>query len=215
VIEAQPAFEISERALAKHFDTLAARESLGFDHIQGDALQTLFPDCHVRILTDRDHFVQYYRFLNPAVGASVSESVLEVFDPALSIQENCLFGDIVQPPNTGVSFQLDAYNHAILAMRLLPKRMGPNLISNLTELGFQDYELTLNIYPLATAQVVKKLEDTANFQAIEARDTPKKAWRLGTQVKMAAERIEELERGQVLPVDVFLRYDCGHKVPRL
>jgi hypothetical protein len=204
VIEAYPAFELSERALAKHFDTLAARESLGFEHVQGDALQTLFPDCHVRILTNRDHFIQYYRFLNPSIGASVDRSLLDVFDPEGSIQENCLFCDIAQPPGAGISFQLDGYNHAILAMRSLPKRMGPSLISNLTELGFQDYELTLNIYPLATAQVVKKLEDTANFQAIEAKDTPKRAWSLGTQVKMAAERIEELERGQVLPVNVFV-----------
>ncbi len=96
-------------------------------------------------------------------------------------------------------------------MRLLPKRMGPSLISNLTELGFQDYELTLNIYPLATAEVVKKLEDTANFQAIEAKDTPKKAWSLGTQVKMAAERIEELERGQVLPWTFFCATTVGTK----
>jgi hypothetical protein len=204
IIEAQPHFELSERALAEHFDALAARESLGFEHVQADALQTLFPDCQVRILKDRDHFVQYYRFLNPAVGAAVPELLLDVFDAGASIQENCLFGDIVQPPGAGISFHLDGYNHAILAMRQLPNRMGPSLISNLTELGFQDYEITLNVYPQKSTKVVKELEGTANFQAIEAKDTPKKAWSLGTQVKMASERIEELERGLVLPVNVFV-----------
>src|SRR6202011_1103550 len=109
VIDSAPSFSVSEDTLAAHFERLAASESSTFEQVQADALQSFFPDCYVRAMTDREHFHHYYRFLNPNVGASVPESVHEAYDQTLSIQDNCLFGDLAQPPTAGVSFQLDGY----------------------------------------------------------------------------------------------------------
>jgi type IV secretion system protein TrbE len=211
VIDSEPRFSVSESALEEHFNRIATSESLAFEQIQADALQSGFPDCLVRPMTDREHYLHYYRFLNPNVGASVPESVFQGYDPSLSIQENCLFGDIVQPPVAGVSFQLDGFNHAVLAMRELPKRMGPGLIARITDLGFQDFELTLNLYPQKTAEAVRDVEKTANQLAGEVRTQPKRTHSLAAQLDMAKERIENLERGIVQPFRVFCALRLWHR----
>jgi hypothetical protein len=211
IVDSEPRFSVSESALEEHFERLATRESLAFEQIQGDALQSIFPDCLVRSMTDREHYLHYYRFLNPNVGASVPESVFEGYDPSLSIQENCLFGDLVQPPIPGISFQLDGFNHAMLVMRELPKRMGPGLISRITDLGFQDFEITLNLYPQQTAAVVRDYEKTANQLAGEVRTQPKRTYSLGAQLDMAKERIENLERGVIQPFKVFFALRLWHR----
>jgi type IV secretion system protein TrbE len=211
VIDSAPRFTVSESALEEHFERLAKREELGFQQVQGDALNSIFPDCVVRPMGDREHFAHYYRFLNPNAGASIPPLVYEGFNAELSIQMNCMNGDIVQPPLPGVSFQLDCLNHAMFAMRELPHRMGPGLIANLTNLGFQDVELTLNIYPQQTAEVIKEYEKTANQLAGEVRTQPKHTYSLATQLDMAKERIVNLERGVVQPFKVFCALRLWHK----
>jgi type IV secretion system protein TrbE len=211
VIEGGPRFSISQAALRKHYIDLAARESSAFEEVQGSTLQSLFPECRVQVMGDREHFLHYHRFLNPAVGATVPESVFEAYDPTLSIQQNCLFGDLIQPRIPGVSFQLGEVNHAVLVMRELPKRIGPGLIAHLTGLGFGDFEITLNLYPKSVEAEVKAFEAAANQLAGEANTRPKQAVSLGTQAAMANARIAELERGEARPFDVFFCVRLWHK----
>jgi type IV secretion system protein TrbE len=211
VIDSEPSFSVSEQSLEEHFNSLAARESLGFAQVQGDLLHTLFPDCRVSVMGDREHYLHYYRFLNPSCGASIPDNAFEWYDPARSIQENCLFGDLVQPPVPGVSFQLDGLNHAILVMRQLPKRMGPGLVTRILELGFQDYEITLNLYPQKTSEVVKTIEKTANQLQGEVLTQPKRKYSLSEQLAMAKERIADLERGNVVAVNVFFVLRLWHR----
>jgi type IV secretion system protein TrbE len=211
VIDSAPSFSVSEDSLEEHFQRLAARESLGFAEVQGDVLQTLFPDARVTVMTDREHYLYYYRFLNPSCGVSIPDNVFEWYDPVRSIQENCLFGDIVQPPVPGVSFQLDGLNHAVLVMRQLPKRMGPGLVTRILDLGFQDFEITVNIYPQKTAEVVKAIEKTANQLQGEVRTQPKRTYSLGEQLAMAKEQISDLERGNVVATNVFFALRLWHR----
>jgi hypothetical protein len=211
VIDSCPRFSVSEDSLEEHFQRLAVRESLGFAEVQGDLLQTLFPDCRIQVMTDREHYLHYYRFLNPSCGASIPENVFEWYDPGLSIQENCLFGDVVQPPVPGVSFQLDGLNHAVLVMRQLPKRMGPGLVARMLDLGFQDFEITVNVYPQKTEEVVKKIEQTANQLEGEVATQPKRKYSLNQQRAMAEERIVDLERGNVVAMNVFFVLRLWHR----
>ena len=162
-------------------------------------------------MTDREHYLHYYRFLNPSCGASIPENVFEWYDPARSIQENCLFGDVVQPPVPGVSFQLDGLNHAVLVMRQLPKRMGPGLVTRILDLGFQDFEITVNVYPQKTAEVIKAIEKTANQLQGEVRTQPKRTYSLSEQLAMAKERISDLERGNVVATNVFFVLRLWHR----
>jgi type IV secretion system protein TrbE len=203
IVDSEPSFSVSEESLSKHFADLAERESEAFDQIQGDALNSLFPECRVQSMTDRDHFLYYYKFLNPSAGALVPESVLEAYDDSLSIQENCLFGDLVQPPTPGISFQMDGFNHAILVMRELPKMIGPGMITRLLALGFQDWDITVNLYPQKTREVVKKFEASANQLEGEVNSRPKERVSLGEELRQGQERIVELHGGKLNPVNVF------------
>ena len=210
VIDSEPRFSISEDRLEKHFQALALREALGFAEVQGDILSSYFPDCRISMMTDREHYLHYCRFLNPSWGASIPDRVLDWYDPQYSIQENCLFGDVVQPPVPGVSFQLDGLNHAVLVMRQLPKRMGPGLVTRVMNLGFQDFEITVNVYPQKTSEVVKAIEKTANQLQGEVRTQPKRTHSLATQLDMAKERISDLERGNVVAMNVFFVLRLWH-----
>src|SRR4029077_18862565 len=89
VVDTDPGFSISENALADHFDRISTREALAFNDVQLAALQTIFPDCLIRSMTDKEHFSHYYRFLNPNVGAAVPEWVFNGYDNSVSMRENC------------------------------------------------------------------------------------------------------------------------------
>jgi type IV secretion system protein TrbE len=110
----------------------------------------------------------------------------------------------------GVSFQLDGLNHAVLVMRQFPKRMGPGLVTRVMDLGFQDFEITVNVYPQKTSEVVEAIEKTANQLQGEVRTQPKRTHSLATQLEMAKERISDLERGNVVAMNVFFVLRLWH-----
>jgi type IV secretion system protein TrbE len=184
VIDSQPMFSLSESALEKYFDELAEREANSFAKIQGDLLNTHFPDCRVRPMTDADHFAHYYRFLNPSVGAVLPSTAWEGFDPYLSLQSNFMFDDLVQLPITGTSFSHGGYHHSMLVMSELPKVIGPATITHLLGLHFQDYELTMICYPRDTRPVIKDIKEAANQLEGEAARHPKERFVIRKQVEM-------------------------------
>ncbi|HSZ26974.1 MAG TPA: hypothetical protein VK768_02205, partial [Chthoniobacterales bacterium] len=98
-------------------------------------------------MRDRDHFLFYYRFLNTNLQATAIDP-LDLLDPGYAIQQNCLHGEGITPSaEAGVSFQLDCYHHAISAVRQWPRRTYPGIIAALTGMGFQEYAITMNVYP--------------------------------------------------------------------
>ena len=112
----------ADHAVADYFDALSRKESLALMDFASGALSRLFPDCRIAPMSDKDHFLFYYRFLNSNLQVTEADP-LELFDPARSIQQNCLHGEGVTPSNrSGVSFQLDSYDHAIFAVRQWPTR---------------------------------------------------------------------------------------------
>lgn len=209
VIESQPSFSVSEDALGRHFEKLAEQEAAGFEAVQGEALNTLFPDCRVRAMTDEDHYRQYWSFLNPS--RPHQDDNFEWWNSDLSIQENCLGGDIVQPNTPGISFQLDAMNHVVLVMTELPKLAGEGMITRLTNLGFQDFEIVVNVYPRRSEDVLKKMEYSADHLKGEAATNQRRERRLSTEAELGDERVMELTKGHVTPFDVFFAIRIWHK----
>ena len=203
VINSTPPLTLSESSLHEHFTRLARRERIAFEEVNGAALQMIFPESRIREMNDEDHFRTYYRFFNPNVGASIPQEVLASFNLESSIQENCLFGDILTPNQAGISFQYDGMNHAMLVMRELPKSIGPGIITHLTNLGFVDYEITLGIYPRRSEEVIRETENAAGQLMGEIQTTPKKAFSLGAQLEMAKSRIQDLERGHYHPFRLY------------
>jgi len=136
-----------QSVVAEYFETLAKKESLSLLEFGLGVLCRLFPDCRISAMTDRDHFLYYYRFLNTNLQMTGIDP-LELFDPGYSIQQNCLHGDGIALSNLpGVSFLLDCYYHAIFVARQWPRRTFPGIIGALTSMGFQGYALTMAVYP--------------------------------------------------------------------
>ncbi len=203
VINSAPPFTLSESTLHEHFARLARREKIAFEEVNGACLEMIFPECRIRPMNDEDHFKACYRFFNPNIGAAFPEEVLAGFNPESSIQQNCLFTDIVTPHQAGISFQYDGMNHAVLALRELPKSIGPGIITHLTNLGFVDYELTLNIYPRRSDEVIRETEKVADQLMGDIQTDPKRAFSLAAQLDMARSRIQELERGHYHPFRLY------------
>jgi hypothetical protein len=87
----------SQLAIAEYFDTLSRKESVGFQDFVLSALSRLFPDCRITPMRNEDHFLFYYRFLNTNLGMTEADP-LEAFDPAYSIQQNCLHSEGIGTP---------------------------------------------------------------------------------------------------------------------
>src|SRR5208282_569756 len=207
VVDTHPEFSISEKAMSKYFESIAERESAAFDSVQGESLRTIFPDCRIRTMTDQDHYEHVYRFLNPSGMPRIE------MDESISIQENCMFSDLVQPRQAGISFQFDGMNHAVLVMTELPNMIGPGMVTRLTNLGFQDFEVVVNLYPQPMEEVIKKIADNKNQLQGEIATRPKDRDQLGEEAEMGGERIRELVRGRVHPVNIFLAVRLWHADP--
>ena len=125
-------------AMAEYFDALSRKESLSLQDFALGALSRLFSDCRIIPMQDQDHFLFYYRLLNPNIQTGTTDP-LEAFDPGASIQRNCLHTDGMGVSGLpGVSLAFDGFYHAIFAVRQWPRRTFPGIISALTSMGFQE-----------------------------------------------------------------------------
>ena len=187
-----------DRAVAEYFNSLSKKESLAIADFAIGALTRLFPDCRVAVMRDRDHFLFYHRFLNPNL-QTFDVDPLELFDPGYSIQQNCLHADGITPSKSpGVSFQLDCYNHAIFAVRQWPRRTFPGIITALTGMGFQEYAITMNVYPKRVDKVIEREEQHIQRLQIDALTERKQS--LVTDLAARQEKVNELQQGKVIPL---------------
>jgi hypothetical protein len=198
-------------AVAEYFDALSRKESLALMEFASGALSRLFPDCRITSMRDEDHFLFYYRFLNTNLQVTDVEP-LKSFDPARSIQENCLHAEGVSSSSrSGVSFQLDSYNHAIFAVRQWPRRTFPGIIAALTGMGFQEYSITMNVYPKRIDKVIEKEERHIQRLQIDAVSERKQS--LVTDMVAKQEKVTELQQGKVIPLSCLYVVRLWHRDP--
>ncbi|MEY2614708.1 MAG: type secretion system protein TrbE, partial [Verrucomicrobiota bacterium] len=196
-------------AVAAYFDTLSRKESLALCDFAMGALSRLFPDCRITPMGDRDHFLFYYRFLNTNLQATAIDP-MELLDPGYSIQQNCLHGEGITPPaETGVSFKLDCYYHAIFAVRQWPRRTFPGIVAALTGMGFQEYAITMNIYPKRVDKVIEKEEQHIQRLQIDAVSERKQS--LVTDLVAKQEKVTELQQGKVIPLNALFIIRLWHR----
>jgi type IV secretion system protein TrbE len=206
-----PAF--GQAAVARYFDTLSRKESLGIQDFVLSALSRLFADCRIKPMGDEDHFLFYYRFLNTNLAVAKTDP-LELFDPAFSIQQNCLHSEGIGGSRIpGVSFSLDCYYHAIFAVRQWPRRTFPGIVSALTSMGFQEYGITINIYPKQIDKVIEKEERNIQRLQIDAMSERKQS--LATDVAAKQDKVNELQQGKVIPLDSLYVVRLWHRDPEV
>ncbi|MBV9488349.1 MAG: hypothetical protein JO069_01320, partial [Verrucomicrobia bacterium] len=197
------------RAVIQYFDTLSRKESLALQELGLGTVSRLFPDCLVRPLGDQEHFLYCYRFLNADLAAP-GAGPLEIFDPAYSIQQNCLHAEgITHPSVPASSFRLGGHHHAIFAVRQWPRRTFPGLISTLTSMGFQEYAVTLNVYPKSLEKVIDAEEKSIQRLQIDAISERKQS--LVADLSAKQEKVTELQQGKVIPLDCLYVVRLWHR----
>ena len=200
-----------DAAVAEFFDALSRKESLALSEFAMGALLRLFPDCRITPMRDPDHFLFYYRFLNTNLQATTNEP-LDLLDPGYSIQQNCLHGEGITPSKeAGISFNLDCYHHAIFVVRQWPRRTFPGIIAALTGMGFQEYAITMNVYPKRVDKVIEKEEQHIQRLQIDAASERKQS--LVTDMVAKQEKVSELQQGKVIPLNALFVVRLWHKRP--
>jgi type IV secretion system protein TrbE len=198
-----------ERATSEYFDSLSRKESHALLEFAQGALGRLFPDCRITAMKDEDHFLAYYRFLNTNLQVTDSDPLM-AFDPAFTIQQNCLLTEGISPTErNGVSFNLDCYHHAIFAVRQWPRRTFPGIITALTGIGFQEYAVTLNIYPKQIDRVIEKEE--RNIQRLQMDAASERKQSLVTDMLAKQEKVTELQQGKVIPLNCLYVVRVWHR----
>ncbi len=199
------------RAVVEYFDTLSRREALALHDLGVGTLARLFPDCLVRALGDREHFAYYHRFLNPG-SSSPGLDPFEGFDPGFSLQQNCLHDEGVR--HAGVpasSFTLGGHHHALFAVRQWPRRTFPGIVSALTGMGFQEYAVTMNVYPKSLEKVIETEERHIQRLQIDAASERKQS--LVADFEAKQEKVNELQHGRVIPLDCLYVVRLWHRDP--
>ena len=202
-----------DRVVVEYFDSLSRKESLALLEFAQGALARLFPDCRITAMRDEDHFLFYYRFLNTNLQMADADP-FQSFDPAYSIQQNCLHTEGITPTNrSGVSFNLDCYSHAIFVVRQWPRRTFPGIIAALTGMGFQEYSITLNIYPKQIDRVIESEE--RNIQRLQMDAVSERKQSLVTDMVAKQEKVTELQQGKVIPLNCLYVVRLWHRNPDL
>lgn len=202
-----------DRVVSEYFDSLSRKESLALLEFAQGALARLFPDCRITAMRDEDHFLFYYRFLNTNLQMADADP-FQSFDPAYSIQQNCLHTEGITPTNrSGVSFNLDCYSHAIFVVRQWPRRTFPGIIAALTGMGFQEYSITLNIYPKQIDRVIESEE--RNIQRLQMDAVSERKQSLVTDMVAKQEKVTELQQGKVIPLNCLYVVRLWHRNPDL
>ena len=162
-------------------------------------LRSVFgPETTVRPMDDLAHFGCLQRFLNPDLAAREQSDPAALFDPSLTIQENCWQGEGLGQPDGG--FHLDGHYHAVLALARWPQRTRPGIVTHLTGLPFLDYAITVNVTPAATRSEIHREEKAA--ERLRGEYAEKARPSLLVALRKKERKVEQLSGGFARPFHV-------------
>jgi hypothetical protein len=164
-----------------------------------DTLRAVFgPETPVHSMGDAEHCACLRRFLNPSHARRSTEAPADLFDPELTIQENCWHSEGIGQPGGG--FHLDGHYHAVLALSRWPQRTRPGIVTHLTGLPFLDYAITVNVTPIAGRQEIRREENAAERLRGEYADKPRAS--LLVALRKKERKVEALAGGFARPFHV-------------
>ena len=109
----------------------------------------------------------------------------------------------------GISFRLDCYNHAIFALRQWPRRTFPGIIAALTGMGFQEYAITMNVFPKSVDKVIEREEQ--HIQRLQIDSISERKQSLVTDMLARQEKVTELQQGKVIPLNCLFAVRLWHR----
>jgi len=184
-------------SLGDHYGAVLQELAGQFEEFAG-TLRTVFgPETPVHPMDDVEHGACLRRFLNPSLARRTADDPGDLFDPALTIQENCWHSEGVGQPG---GFVLDGHHHAVLALSRWPQRTRPGIVTHLTGLPFLDYCLTVNVTPIAGRQEINREEQAAERLRGEYAEKPRAS--LLTALRKKERKVEVLSGGFARPFHV-------------
>lgn len=185
----------TQAGLQTHYERLLAQLRGQFDEF-GETLRRLFsPETAVRPMSDLDHFAYVQRFLNPSLSGRADQEPAALFDPTLTLQENCWHSEGVGQPDGG--FYLDGHFHCVLALSRWPQRTRPGIIVHLTGLPFLDYQITVNLTPGTAVGEIRKEERAV--ERLEGEYADQRRHSLLVALRKKERKIESLAGGFARP----------------
>lgn len=197
-IGARPASPLSRAAMLARNGELLREMHAQFEEFSS-TLRTVFgPETPVRPMTDLEHFACLRRFLNPSLTRRTSDDPSALFDPEMTLQENCLLSEGVGQTDGG--FVLDGQRHAVLALSRWPQRTRPGIVTHLTGLPFIDYAITVNVTPVAGHAEIRREEKAAERIRGEYAEKPRAS--LLVALRRKERKVEALSGGFARPFHV-------------
>ncbi len=168
----------------------------------GELFEQIFGQMggEARAMEDLDHFRLFHRFFNPSAADDAELDHASLFNPELSMGDQCFMGDAAPLERPHVGFYLGGYYHGIITLRTLPKTTYQGMIEQFTKLQMLDYSITCNITPRSVAGEI--LREEGDIVKLE------RAYRASQKVKLKATqekketKIRRLMSNQVVP------YEC-------
>lgn len=197
-IEAYAGNVRSHGGLHDHYAAVL-RELAGQFEEFASTLRTVFgPETRVHPMNDAEHCACLRRFLNPSHARRTAESPADLFDPTLTMQENCWHSEGVG--QRGGGFFLDGHYHAVLALSRWPQRTRPGIVTHLTGLPFLDYAITVNVTPIGGRQEINREEKATERLRGEYAEKPRAS--LLVALRKKERKVEALAGGFARPFRV-------------
>jgi len=177
------------------YDTLLRELAAQFEEFAATLGSVFGPETAIRPMGDLEHFECISRFLNPSIDRRGAFDAGGLFDPGLTVQENCWHGEAVGQREGG--FFLDGHYHAVLTLARWPQRTRPGIVTHLTGLPFLDYAITVNVTPIASRQEIQREENVAERLRGEYAEKPRPS--LLVALRKKERKVEALSGGFARP----------------
>jgi L-rhamnose mutarotase len=201
-IESDTPVSLSNEKLSRHFRSTI--DSLNnYFNSKYNVMKNIFgiDSFKIRPMTDREHFRHYLEFLNPSVRKRVEFDEEPVFDPELTIQENCFLSEIASNRNrthdNDYGFFMDGHYHQMLVIKRWPQSVYPGIFDRLTDTNIHDYSITVNMRCRNVYDEIKKEEK--DIERLKGDYEAEKKHSLLTSIGKKEGKVEALASGFTYP----------------
>ena len=192
-VEAAPPLLTSREGVKAYYRSILSQFESQYEQLGNELIAALGSDVVVEPMTRKDNRLYTFLFLNPTADEWQAD-LAGLFDDSRSIMGNCLTSDIGADRLGRMYF--DGHYHAVLILRQPGSHTFEGMINHLTKTDFLNYQITVNLEPLDTYQIIREEEtEQQNLQKQASVDTVVSQTRLDT-IRRKQTTITKLGEGQ-------------------
>ena len=182
--------KVTRKAVIRYLESIASL----FDSVINQ-LKLPFDDGIVREMTSEDYFERYFKMFNKSFTSTFRRDVgKSAYIPEMSMQDNCMLGDIKEVGDGVSGLSIDGYHHGFLTLSRWPDNTLPLIAKKLTDMSINDFDITFTLYStdvekekLEAKSVLKNLNNSTDVEEQEMYNA-------------MDDRLRSLTSGSILPV---------------